>query len=131
MTLHCLIGCSLGELTGLAIGVTLGWAIWQTMTLAIVLAFLFGFSLVIFPLMRRQKISFGHAFRTVWLGEVVSISVMEIAMNFTDYHMGGMSVSSVWTWAFWSGFGLAMVAGYLAAYPVNVWMLKKNLKHCH
>jgi len=56
---------------------------------------------------------------------------MEIVMNFVDYHMGGMSAPSIASWMFWRGLVLAVPAGFLAAWPVNYWLLKRELKACH
>jgi hypothetical protein len=56
---------------------------------------------------------------------------MEIAMNFVDYQMGGMGASSVLTWTFWRGIVFAVPAGFLVAWPVNYWLLKRELKACH
>src|SRR5215469_11401340 len=53
ITLHCLTGCAIGELTGLAIGVSLAWPVNGTITLAVVLAFLCGFGLTLAPMLRR------------------------------------------------------------------------------
>lgn len=130
-TIHCLTGCSVGEFLGLAIGVSLGWSVWPIIILDTTLAYITGFAFTLIPLMRYKKMSLKSAFKLIWIGEVVSIFVMEFAMNFTDYHMGGMAVGSIWTTSFWTSFGVALVAGYIAAYPVNYWMLKKNLKNCH
>jgi hypothetical protein len=72
------------------------------------------------------------AFRTLWLGETISIAVMELAMNFTDYHVGGVAASSVFSPQFWIGYALALPAGFVAAWPVNAWLLSRNIKqHCH
>ncbi|HET6756100.1 MAG TPA: DUF4396 domain-containing protein [Burkholderiales bacterium] len=71
------------------------------------------------------------AFSTIWLGETISIAVMEFAMNFTDYHVGGVNVASMLEPRFWFGYAAALVAGFLVAWPVNSWMLKRNLKRCH
>ena len=38
-TLHCLTGCAIGEVLGMIIGTALGWGDWQTIALAVVLAF--------------------------------------------------------------------------------------------
>lgn len=131
VTLHCLTGCAIGEWTGLAIGVSLGLDTHHTIMLAVSLAFLFGFALTLIPLMRRGM-SFSEAWRLVWLGEVVSISVMELVMNLVDYHMGGMGPGmSLLHAQYWIAFGTAAVAGYLAALPVNAWLLSRNLKKCH
>lgn len=130
-TLHCLTGCAIGEFIGLAIGVSLGWTPWATIVLATTLAFISGYTLGLLPLV-RQGMSWRGAFKAIWLGETVSIAFMEFAMNLTDYLAGGMTAPSVWSAPFWVGYGLALPAGFLFAWPVNYWLLKRNLKKpCH
>jgi len=130
VTLHCLTGCAIGELAGLSIGVSLGWAPIATIFLAVILSFVSGFSLTLFPLFKRG-FSFTLAFRTVWLGETISIGVMELVMNMVDYHMGGMRAVSLVSSQYWTAFALAGMGGFIAALPVNYWMLLKNMKRCH
>lgn len=129
-TLHCLSGCAIGEFAGLAIGTSLGWGPWPTMGLAVVLGFISGFALSLIPLM-RSGLSLGAAWRSIWLGETISIAVMELAMNTADYHVGGVTAGSLWHPLFWLGYGAALVAGFIAAWPVNFVLLRKNLKNCH
>ena len=131
VTLHCLAGCSIGEFIGLAIGVQLGLSVFATVTLATGLAFVTGFALTLYPLVYRRSMSLALAFKTVWLGEVISIGVMEIAMNVTDYLAGGMSATSLSDALFWLGFAAALIAGYICAYPVNYYMVKRNVPRCH
>ena len=130
-TLHCLTGCVVGEAAGLMIGVSLGLAVWQTIALATFLAYLTGMTLGVLPVMRSRNLAFVPALKIIWIGEVISIGVMELAMNWVDYEMGGMTAPSVFTWTFWRGFLFAVPAGFLAALPVNWWLLKRNLKGCH
>lgn len=130
-TLHCLTGCAIGEIIGLSLGVSLGWSPWVTMAVATSLAYLSGFLLGLRPLL-KTGMSWRAALQAIWLGEVISIGVMELAMNFTDYHLGGMTAASVFTPAFWTGLMLALPAGFLAAWPVNVWLLSRQIKKpCH
>ena len=130
-TLHCLTGCVIGEVAGLMIGVSLGFAAWQTIVLATVLAYLSGMTLGLLPVMRSQSVSLLGALRIIWIGEVISIGVMELVMNYVDYQMGGMSAPSVASWMFWRGLVFAIPAGFIAAWPVNYWLLKRELKACH
>ncbi len=130
-TVHCLTGCVIGEFIGVALGVQLGWPPMTTITVATILAFITGFALTLIPLMKGRGLSLVQAWKIVWLGETVSIAVMEVAMNFTDYHMGGMTVSSMADPLFWISFGVAMAAGFAAAFPINWWLLSRNLKNCH
>jgi hypothetical protein len=32
---------------------------------------------------------------------------------------------------FWLGMGLALIAGYLAAFPVNFYLIGKGIRHVH
>jgi hypothetical protein len=130
-TLHCLTGCVIGEVVGLAIGVSLGLGTWPTIILATALAYLAGMTLGLVPVMRNRGIGLLQAFRIIWVGEVISIGVMELVMNFVDYRMGGMAAPSIASWMFWRGILFAVPAGFLAAWPVNYWLLKRELKACH
>ncbi len=130
-TIHCLAGCAIGEFIGLAIGVSLGLNPWFTMTLATLLGFVGGYTFGLWPLV-RQGMGWTQAFRVIWLGETISIAVMELAMNFTDYHVGGVQVDSVLALRFWLGYLAALPAGFVSAWPVNYWLLKHNIKeHSH
>ena len=130
-TLHCLSGCIIGESLGLMIGVSLGLGVWPTIILATTLAYVSGFTLGLVPLMREQNKSFTEALKVIWLGEVVSIGVMEIAMNSADYAMGGMQAGTIFSTVYWSAMLVAVVAGFVAAWPVNYWLLSRDMKKCH
>ena len=130
-TLHCLTGCVIGEVAGLLVGVSLGFKPWMTIALATALAYASGMALGLIPVMRDRGLGVIEAFKIIWIGEVISIGVMEIVMNFVDYQMGGMTAPSVMTWMFWRGLAFAIPAGFIAAWPVNYWLLKRDLKACH
>jgi hypothetical protein len=130
-TLHCLVGCAIGEFIGLAVGVSFGLGPWTTMALATALGFVSGFALTLVPLMRRG-LSFATAWRSIWLGETLSIGAMELAMNFADYHVGGVTATGLADPMFWAGYAVAIPAGFAVAWPVNYWMLGRNIKPaCH
>jgi hypothetical protein len=130
-TLHCLTGCVIGEVIGLMVGVGLGLGTWPTIALATLLSYVSGMTLGLLPVMRSQQVGFLQALRIIWVGEVISIGVMEVVMNFVDYQMGGMGAPSILHWTFWRGIVLAVPAGFLAAWPVNYWLIKRELKACH
>ncbi|HEX6376569.1 MAG TPA: DUF4396 domain-containing protein [Allosphingosinicella sp.] len=130
-TLHCLTGCVIGEVAGLAIGVELGLGVWPTAILATLLAYISGFGLGLVPVMRRQGLGLLAALKLIWIGEAVSIGVMELVMNLVDWRMGGMTAGSALSWMFWRGVLFAVPAGFLAAWPVNYWLIRRELKACH
>src|SRR5204863_8488504 len=51
-TLHCLTGCAIGEVAGMAIGTAAGFHNAGTVALSIALAFVFGYGLTSLPLLR-------------------------------------------------------------------------------
>ncbi len=131
VTLHCLIGCSIGELLGLLIGVSLQLAPYATMILATILAFISGMWLAVVSIRRSHNMSYKLAIKTVWFGEVISIAVMELAMNGADFYVGGVNAASIYEYIFWLGFLVAIPAGYIAAFPINYILISKSLKKCH
>lgn len=130
-TLHCLTGCIIGEVVGLAIGIEAGLSTFATIALATALAYLSGFALGLMPVMRSRGLSLVDAFKLIWIGEAISIGVMEIVMNWVDYEMGGMAAMTILSWQFVRGLLFAVPAGFLAAWPVNYWLLARELKSCH
>jgi len=130
-TAHCLLGCMVGETAGLAIGTAAGLGLVTTLVLAVGLAYVSGFALALVPVMRQQNLSFRAAMSVVWLGEAVSIAAMETAMNAADYAVGGLTASSLSDPVFWYGIAIAAPVGFLAAWPVNHWLLAKKLKAGH
>lgn len=130
-TLHCLTGCIVGEVVGLAIGIEAGLSAFATIALATTLAYISGFTLGLVPVMKSRGLSLAAAFKLIWIGEAVSIGVMEVVMNWVDYEMGGMAAASILSWQFARGLLFAVPAGFLAAWPVNYWLLGRELKACH
>ena len=74
-TLHCLTGCSIGEIAGLILGATLGLSNLTTIVLSIALAFVFGFSLSALPLM-QTGMAFFAALSVVAAADTLSIATM-------------------------------------------------------
>lgn len=101
-TLHCLTGCVIGEVAGLMIGVSLGIGVWPTIILATTLAYISGFTLGLVPVIRHQGKTCMEALQLIWIGEAISIGVMEIAMDAVDYgveDMGRQVPCSPHVWA--------------------------------
>lgn len=79
-TTHCLVGCGIGEILGLAIATALGWGDLVSIALAVVLAFVFGYALTLRPLL-KGGIAFGAAAGLAFAADTLSITVMEIVDN--------------------------------------------------
>jgi len=127
-TLHCLTGCAIGEVLGLIIGTTLGWSNLQTIVLAIILAFLFGYTLSTLPL-RKAGIGFFTALSVVFAADTLSIATMEVVDNLVMAIIPGAMSAGLVSPLFWISMPIALTAAYFAAYPVNKYLLSKGKGH--
>lgn len=129
-TVHCLIGCGLGEVSGMIIGTALSFSNINTIILAVLLGFLFGFIFGMRPLI-KAGFAYKRAFKQVLITEGLSIAVMETAEVLTEVYMPGVMQAHLHEPIFWIGMILALIAGFIAAYPVNYYMIKPGVKHHH
>ena len=129
-TLHCLLGCGIGEVVGIVIGTALGLSTLTTIVLAVTLGFVFGFILGMRPLLRAD-FGFTRAFRQVFMAESLSIAVMESAEVLIQVYTPGVMTAGLGSWVFWLGMGIALTAGYIAAFPVNYILVGKRVRHIH
>ena len=79
-TVHCLTGCAIGEVLGMVIGSALGWGNVQTIALAVFLAFVFGYGLTMFPLL-KAGMPFAVVLKLALAADTASIVIMEIVDN--------------------------------------------------
>ena len=124
-TLHCLTGCAIGEILGLAIGTALGWGNFETIVLAIVLAFLFGYSFTVVPLL-RSGLAFGAAAGIAFAADTISITVMEIVDNAVVLLIPGAMDAGLDELLFWASLAFALAVAFVAAYPVNRWLIARG-----
>ena len=129
-TVHCLIGCGLGEVLGMVIGTWLHMSNLSTMILAIILGFVLGFAFGIIPLM-RAGFAFKRAFRQVLIAEGLSIAVMEAFEVGVQVSTPGVMDAHLNDSIFWIGMLLGLIAGFIAAFPVNYIFVKKGIRHLH
>jgi len=79
-TLHCLTGCSIGEVLGMVIASAWGWDNMASSTVATVLAYAFGYLLTLVPLL-RAGLGFNAALSLAFASDTLSITIMEIVDN--------------------------------------------------
>lgn len=127
-TLHCLAGCALGEVTGLVIGTMAGLGTGVTIVLSIALAFLFGFTLSTLPLV-KVGVGFVSAISVVFAADTLSIATMEIVDNTVMAVMPGAMNAGLVNPLFWITMPISLTAAFLAAYPVNRYLLIKGKGH--
>jgi F0F1-type ATP synthase assembly protein I len=129
-TLHCLIGCGIGEVVGMIVATYFGMTMTASMILAILLGFVFGFALGIIPLIRKG-ISFSQSFKIVLVAEGLSIAVMEAFEVLTQVFIPGVMEATLSDSIFWLGMVAALIVGFIAALPVNYFMIKQGIRHQH
>lgn len=127
-TAHCLTGCAIGEVAGLAIGTALGWGNGTTMVLAIVLAFTFGYALTMLPLL-RSGMGPRSAAGVALAADTVSIVVMEIVDNAVVLAVPGAMDAGLADGLFWGSLAFALAVAFAAAVPVNRWMISRGRGH--
>ncbi|MFI2629036.1 DUF4396 domain-containing protein [Streptomyces collinus] len=127
-TLHCLTGCAIGEILGMVIGTSLGWANVPTMVLAIGLAFLFGYSFTLFAVL-RSGIGLKAAIRIALAADTVSIAVMELVDNAIIALTPGAMDAHLSDGLFWSALLGGFAVAFLITTPVNKWMIGRGKGH--
>lgn len=129
-TLHCLLGCGLGDVSGMVIGTGLNWDNLSTNVLSISLGIIGGFALGLVPLLRAGY-AVRAAARTVLVTEGVSILVMEATIALVQARLGIVAHGHLADPLFWLGMGLALLAGFAIALPVNYLMVRRGVRHAH
>lgn len=127
-TLHCLAGCAVGEIAGLVIGTALGWSAFATTGLAVVLAFLSGYLLSTLPLL-RVGLGFFAALSVVFAADTLSIATMEVVDNLVMLAVPGAMEGGLANPIFWLSMIVALAAAFVAAYPVNRYLLSRGKGH--
>ncbi|MFI9203238.1 DUF4396 domain-containing protein [Streptomyces sp. NPDC053048] len=127
-TAHCLTGCAIGEIAGMAIGTALLWGNVPTMALAIVLAFLFGYSFTLYAV-RRAGVGWKAAVRVALAADTVSIAVMEAVDNGIIALVPGALDAHLSDGLFWSSLLGGFVVAFFLTTPVNKWMIARGKGH--
>ena len=127
-TLHCLTGCAIGEIAGLMIGTAIGLSTGWTVVLAVSLAFVFGFTLSTFPLV-RAGLGVGAALSVVLAADTLSIATMEVVDNAVMAVIPGAMEAGLVNSVFWVSMMIALTVAFLAAYPVNRFLLSRGKGH--
>lgn len=127
-TIHCLTGCGIGEVLGMVIGTAIGLGTWQTIGLAVILAFLFGYTLTMIPLL-RAGIDFKTALKLAFAADTASIAIMEVVDNAIMLVIPGAMDAGIFEFRFWGSLALALMLAGVAAYPVVRWLIARGRGH--
>jgi hypothetical protein len=127
-TNHCLTGCLLGEVVGMVIATAFGWGNVASIAIAVVLGFVFGYSLTSIPLV-RASLPLAAIASIALAADTVSIAIMELIDNLTVILVPGALEADLTDALFW----LPLLGGFLIAWPfaftVNRSMIRRGKGH--
>lgn len=125
-TAHCYSGCGAGEVTGIIIAAgILSLSTWWVAGITFLLAYIAGYALTVGPLV-QQGVGLKPALWDAFTSETASITVMEIVAIGVDLWLA--SEATILEPLFWSSLAFSLTMGLLAAYPVNVLLVKFGVK---
>ena len=127
-TAHCLTGCAIGEVLGMVIGTALGWGNFATIVLAIVLAFFFGYSMTMVPLL-RSGLALATVLPLAFASDTLSITIMEIVDNLIILVIPGAMDAGLGSPLFWGSLAFALAVAFVAAFPANRWLIARGRGH--
>jgi Domain of unknown function (DUF4396) len=127
-TTHCLTGCAIGEVLGMILATWWGWGNAASIALAIVLAFFFGYSLTIGPVL-RAGVPLRRALPLAFASDTASITVMEIVDNAFILIVPGAIAAGLGDALFWWSLGVSLVIAFAFALPLNRWLIARGKGH--
>ncbi|MGH3358337.1 MAG: DUF4396 domain-containing protein [Nocardioidaceae bacterium] len=127
-TLHCLTGCAIGEVLGMVLATWWGWADMPSIALAVALAFLFGYSLTMLPVL-RAGVGLKAAIGIALAADTLSILVMEIVDNAILLLVPGAMESGLLDVLFWGALAVALAVAFVVTVPVNRALIARGRGH--
>ena len=124
-TRHCLTGCGIGEVLGMAIGQNLSNVV-QT-ALAVALAFIIGYGLTFRGAI--QKMSARDALKLALAVDTISIITMEIIDNVSEWLIPGAINARLHNILFWWSLALSLVIAFIITVPVNRYVMSRGTSH--
>jgi hypothetical protein len=110
------------------IGTALGWGNFETIVLAIALAFFFGYAFTSWPLLRSGLV-LGAVIPIALAADTLSITVMEIVDNGILLVIPGAMEAGLADLLFWASLAFALAVAWVAAFPVNRYLIARGRGH--
>ena len=132
-TIHCVAGDATGIILAAVITASLGLPMWLDLIVEYIAGFSFG--LFIFQSLFMKSMMGGTYWENVrksFLPEFISMNFMMAGMApVMSFLMMGRDMRAMdpLELVFWGVMSLGVTAGFTLAYPANVWLVKRNLKH--
>jgi hypothetical protein len=127
-TLHCLTGCAIGEVLGMVLATWWGWGNGPSIVLATVLAFFFGYSLTVRPVL-RSGLGLRRAVRVALAADTLSILTMELVDNGVVVALPGALDAGLADALFWGSLAFSLVVAFFVTVPVNRALIARGRGH--
>jgi hypothetical protein len=127
-TVHCLTGCAIGEVLGMVLATALDWGNVLSIAVSTVLAFFFGYTLTLRPVL-RAGVPFRRATRLAVASDTVSLVVMELVDNGFILVVPGAMAAGLADLLFWSTLLGSLAIAFVVTVPVNRWLIGRGRGH--
>jgi hypothetical protein len=127
-TTHCLTGCGIGETVGLALATWWAWGNAASIALAVVLAFFFGYSLTLWPLLRAGT-ALGAAVGIALTADTLSIATMEAVDNAVLVVWPGAMDAGLADALFWASLAISLAVAFPPTFLVNRALIARGRGH--
>lgn len=127
-TRHCLTGCAIGEVSGMALATAFGWGNAAQIALAVGLAYFFGFLLTSLPLI-RARLAPRTIVSTALAADTVSITIMEAIDNLTVLLIPSAIDAGLGDPLFYGSIALGFAVAYPFAFLANRYLIARGRGH--
>jgi hypothetical protein len=131
-TMHCVAGDGVGILAGAVLASVLGFAGPTEVVVEYVLGFAFGWMIFQALFMREMAGgSYSRSLATTFIPELLSMNLLMAGMVPTVMALRTRLASGTdpMTPVFWFVMSIALLVGFVIAYPMNWWLVANHLKH--
>ena len=131
-TVHCIAGDATGIIVAATVTALLGLPMWIDIIVEYLAGFAFGWFIFQALFMKSMYGSYSAALRKSFIPEWLSMNLMMAGMilvmvpGMMGRDMRAMDPAEI---LYWGVMSAGILAGFTAAYPVNVWLVSAGLKH--
>lgn len=131
-TMHCVAGDGIGIIAGAAVGAGLALSFWPDFVFEYVLGFGFGWAFFqAFAMRDMADGSYLRSLKMTFLSELLSMNLLMTGMLLTSrfamlHVVGGDNPGRP---QFWFIMSMALIVGFVCAYPINWWLVVNHMKH--
>jgi len=112
----------------MVVATALGWGNAASILISVVLAFFFGYSLTIRPILRAE-VPLQRALPLAFASDTASIGVMEAVDNAFILLVPGAISAGLANWLFWWSLVVSLMVAFVFAFPLNRWLIARGRGH--